>query len=243
MKRIMIVLLFSNIVYAEPAYQLSSHPLVAIYANPIANAQAQSQGAISTPIVTTVTQQAVQYTTLQQLIEPNVSLLYRSLQEYIKKHWLLCTLVTASALYAALFAYIVYTHHALHELHCWSIWHSHETFEQLSAHPHNILKKALVKDIAAHYINPTNPTDALWPLNHFMHAIKEEEFRLKRYLSIVSLIQRTPFFRVLPTLQDEFAKDSLNRLNFVYHLFSAWSADLTWERLMQTGDRICLEKK
>lgn len=208
------------------------YPVVIFSNAPSATAQAGAQGVNSAPIITTVTQQA---NNAQSIAFDKIPALYNTCIQYLKENWVTCSLVTLAALYAALVTYLLYEDYALHQLYYWSMWQKHETMESLMKTPAATLQELLIKNIATQYINQTDPTDALWPLTHFIHAIQHEETRLKQYLSYAALIKQTPFFRILPALQDHYAQEALDRLHFVYHLFTSWSANLTWERLNQRG--------
>jgi|GEM_PF-5389619 len=224
----------------QPPYPPQPYPPIVINNNLGATAQSQAQGATNTPIVTTITQQLPQ---LQSQIQDTLSLSYKTLIQYLKDHWLLCSVVTASSVYAALLVYLLYAEHALHNLYYWSKWRHEEDLESLMKKPSQAIAEALVKDIAARYINPENPTDVLWSLSHFMQTIEYEECMIKRYITCTSIIKKTPFFRILPTLQDQYAQEALNRLHFVYHLFTTWAAELTWERLKNGGNPLCTPTK
>lgn len=157
--------------------------------------------------------------------------LFDTVKEYANKNWLFCSITTACAFYTALVTYILYARYRIQNTHHWSNWQLHLTLEQLMQQTDTQLKVMLIKDIASYYINPQNPTDSLWPLTQFLIAVKEEERAINRYLSLTGIIQKTPFYRILPTLYHDQARDALTRLTFVYHLFASWSADITWDQL------------
>lgn len=208
-------------IWSSLAAQNQSQPPVAIYISSSPTAIAQGVQSI-----TTITHQP-----LLQAIKPNVSLLYDLMRSYIKEHCFFLSCIGIFSLYSALLFFLFNEHYALHTSYCWGVWRKNETFEQLCAQPHETLKIQLIKDIAAYYVNPQNPTDTMWPLSHFINATKKEEARLKHYIYVAKVLKKTPLLSILPTLQEEYAQEVLARLQFVYHIFTAWSADLTWEAL------------
>lgn len=234
MKRILLTCSLSSILIAQQPQIIPTAsgnivlPQMIFHIHSNATAENVAKQVVTTE--TNTTQQLVNTITTTPF-EPDITGIYTALTAYLKKHWLFCSFIAASTLYGVLLTYLFYTHYALYELHHWSRWRNHATFEQLAKQSHEELKADLVKEIATYYINPQNPTDALWPLTKFIEKIHIEEQQLKRYLSITVLIKKTVLPRLLPRLQDEYAQTALARLHFVYHLFTAWAADLTWERL------------
>ncbi len=188
-----------------------------------------------TQVTTVATQTQETTTTLVPSLHNRISSGYTLLTDYLKEHWLACTLVTAAALYGGLIAYIVRTRNKIMHQHYWSKWQEHQTLDQLMQQPDGILKLHLIKEISARYVNPQNPTDSLWPLTQFFIAFKKEEAELKKYLTVAAYIKKTPLYRIVPQLHEEYITEALHRINFVYHLFTSWSADITWERLHKIG--------
>lgn len=176
-------------------------------------------------------QPAVQQPSLQERLQPFCA----TLVTFMRKHWLGCGAIAVGVLYGWLMSYILYMRNRIQHTHLWSSWQRHQTMEQLMLQPHEILKTALVKDIAAQYINPDNPTDQVWPLSEFISACKCEEKELRRYLAIAAVLKKTGLYKILPSLADEYAAQALTKLLFVYHLFAAWSADITWQQLRNKG--------
>ena len=242
MKRMAVVLLWSCFsAYAQQNPPPTTPPIHFHIHNTVqSNANADNAPIMQVKTITAQMQEAMQVqeaTQIQTQPSLNTQLLsaYAILTAYIKKHWLACSLVTAGALYGALVSYLLYAQHRMHHVHHWSKWQSHQTLEELMQQPSETLKIMLVKNIATHCMNTQNPTDPLWPLTQFIITFKKEEAELNRYLSITALIKKTPFYRMLPTLHDEHARNALTRLNFIYHLFASWSADLTWDQLTKIG--------
>jgi hypothetical protein len=200
----------------------------AFYFNTQSSAGSEAKPVTQLAPTTTQTQiqPVVQSSTLQDRLQP----FYATVIAFMHKHWIGCGAIAVGALYGWLVTYILYMRHRIQHTHLWSSWQRHQTMEQLMLQPHEILKTALVKDIAAQYINPDNPTDQVWPLTEFMSACKREEQELRRYLSIAKIVKKTGLYRILPSLADEYAQQALTKLLFVYHLFTAWSADITWQQ-------------
>lgn len=185
------------------------------------------------PVVTQaqVQAQTVVQPTLQERLQP----LYTTLKQFVDAHWLGCSLVAVSAVYGVLLTYILRARYRFQHSHLWSSWQRHQTMEQLMVQQHETLKAALVKDIAAQYINAENPTDQVWPLTEFISACKAEEHELRRYLAIAGVLKKTGLYRVFPNLNYDYAQQALTKLLFVYHLFAAWSAEMTWQQLRCKG--------
>lgn len=192
---------------------------------------ATQQKTVTDITTTTVQKQEVAQPNLLQKTHEQMESLFDIAKAYVTKHWLFCSISASCALYSALVTYILYARYRIQTVHRWSNWQLHATLEQLMQQTDAQLKLLLIKDIASYYINPQNPTDSLWPLTQFLIAVKEEERAINRYLSIAGIIQKTPFYRIFPTLYHDQARDALTRLTFVYHLFASWSADITWEQL------------
>lgn len=204
------------------------------------SASAENASITEVKTVTTQLQKAMQVQEVTQ-IQPQPSLnaqllsAHAMLIDYIKKHWLACSLVTVATLYGALVSYLLYAQYRMQHVHYWSKWQNHQTLEQLMQQSSESLQIILIKNIATQCMNSQNPTDSLWSLTQFVIAFKKEEADLKRYLSIAAFIKKTPIYRLLPIVHDDYASNALTRLNFVYHLFTSWSADFTWDQLTKIG--------
>ena len=243
MKQMARVMLWSSVsLYAQqniplPVYSMAL-PQNQYFVVNLQNASQSTATAESIPVtqVTTIATQTQQTTTtIEPSLHSRFSSVYTLFTDYLKEHWLACTLGAAGALYAGLVAYILRTRTRIMHQHCWSKWQQHQTIDQLMQQPDGILKSQLIKEISAHYVNPQNPTDPLWPLTQFLSALKKEEAELKKYLTIAVYIKKTPFYRIVPQLHEEYVAEAVHRINFVYHLFASWSADITWERLHKIG--------
>ena len=199
----------------------SQSPQTVFYVMPTALAHAHGGNTITT---ISIPQQS-----LLQTIKPNALHIYEYLKTYVKEHALFLASMSTFGLYALLICFLLNEHHALKESYYWSSWHKNELFESLYTHSPATLKMQLIKDIATQYVNPNNPMDPLWPLTHFISAIKKEELRLNRYIYIANIIKKTPLVRILPSIQDQSAQEALNRLLLIYRIFTEWSADITWD--------------
>lgn len=237
MKRFVGVLLWSC--FLASAQQNPSpvpvHPAVHVHVYNTAQSNATAENAAQIKVENTNTQ--IQEVTQIQQPSLNTQLMsaYSLITQYIKEHWLLCTVVATGTLYVSLIAYLWHVHYRIYHAHMWSVWQNHQTLEELMQQPSATLKATLVKHIATVYMNSQNPADPIWPLTQFIVAYHKEEAELKKYLRITALIKKTPLYRILPTLHDDYAQAALTRLTFVYHLFVSWSADLTWEQLNKHG--------
>lgn len=212
---------------------------VHLHSNINTSATAGNNTQVNTENTNTIENNNTQIQEVTQVQQPSLNeqmmSAYSLIVQYLKENWLLCTAVTVGTLYASLITYIWYAHYRIYHKHTWSTWQKHSTLEELMQQPSATLKATLVKHIASVYMNQQNPADPISPLTAFVVAYHKEEAELKKYLKIAGLIKKTPLYRILPTLQDEYAQNALTRLTFVYHLFVSWSADLTWEQLNAHG--------
>ncbi len=222
---------YQTVFVPYPIMQPSPQPTQVFVNTSAQNHTATQQNPVTEIATSNIQRQELTPPNLLQKTHEQMESLFDIAKAYVTNHWLFCSITAACTLYSALVTYILYARYRIQNVHRWSNWQLHATLEQLMQQTDAQLKLLLIKDIASYYINPQNPTDSLWPLTQFLIAVKEEERAINRYLSIAGIIQKTPFYRIFPTLYHDQARDALTRLTFVYHLFASWSADITWEQL------------
>jgi hypothetical protein len=150
----------------------------------------------------------------------------------MRNHWFLTTTVATVGVYGIVLLFLLKEQYYFADTQRLCQWQAPLTLQELCAYPHDKLQELLIKYIAAQYINPQKPTDTIWPLTQFMIAFQKEEYRIKRYLKIVNCLQATQLSRLFPPLHEVRAKEYLDRLAFMYHIFTAWTAHLTWEAMI-----------
>jgi hypothetical protein len=158
------------------------------------------------------------------------------LKELIKGNKYKLIFACACSAYAALFAYLVHANLRMRDEALWARWRSEDSFEQLASIPHKQLAQDLVFAIQRRYTSEKQFTDFIQPLTQFLHDLGQEKKMLKNYLATGTWIMRLRLYHVLPINQTkmELAKNLLQRLCFIEHVFLSWAAEFKIQKNIAT---------
>lgn len=139
--------------------------------------------------------------------------------------------------YFALIVYIARANHRINDYALWARWRIEDSFEQLASIPHKQLAQDLVFSIQRRYTNEKQFTDFIQPLSQFLHDVAQEKKLLKNYLTAGKWITRLRLQYILPINQKriDLAKNLLQRLCFIEHVFLSWAAEFKIQQNVATS--------
>lgn len=108
----------------------------------------------------------------------------------------------------------------------WKSWKKDMSIESMFSLKQQDLAHQLLLDIQMHYINPTAPTDTTEPISKFIVDLALEEEYIKKYLDLISLLERLRvlrfiYFKTEKTKYEEYA----TRISCLKGLFALWLSE------------------
>jgi len=107
------------------------------------------------------------------------------------------------------------------KLRHWKNWKKESTLENLFSIKQQDLAQQLLLDMQLHYLNPGAPTDTTEPISKFLIAIAQEEYYLRKYLELITLLERFHVARFIyfKTEKQKYAEYAtrINCLKFTIH--------------------------
>ena len=107
----------------------------------------------------------------------------------------------------------------------WCNWKAEVLFEIFKNSDKKELAEELLEAIQTRYLNTSNPTDHVGPLNNFLEDYRRELHIFRSYFFIATWIKRLHLTKIFPiNNQDiELLKEKIERLCYIKAIFFEWT--------------------
>jgi hypothetical protein len=159
-----------------------------------------------------------------QTVQPCSDFFQKSMTTFARHKQKIVTLSTLSGM--SIFYYRIASYQGAIRATVWGQWKAHLALLTLAQVPQDELIAELLMDIQRAYINPDNPTDALYPITTFTDALQAEWDAITNYIWWHTWCSRLYIARWLPFDKKllENAPEQLQRLEFIQTMFRSWIA-------------------
>ena len=146
------------------------------------------------------------------------------------------TLITATTLSLSTYLYLCYQLKKaiwlMRDKGSWCNWKTEEPFQSLKKYDKKELAQDLLEAIQNRYLNSSQATDHVGPLNSFLEDYRRELYIFRSYFFIATWIKRLHLTRIFPiNNQDiELLKERIERLCYIKAIFFEWAADYKTKR-------------
>ncbi len=150
----------------------------------------------------------------------------RSWQEMLLSKEILITTTTLSlSTYLYLYYQLKKAIWLMRDKGSWCNWKAEAPFETFKNGDKKELAQELLESIQTRYLNSSNPTDHVGPLNSFLEDYRRELYIFRSYFFIATWIKRLHLTKIFPVNnQDiELLKEKIERLCYIKAIFFEWT--------------------
>ena len=157
----------------------------------------------------------------------------RSWQEmFLSKETLIMTVTLSFSTYCYLCYQLKKAVWLIRDKGAWCNWKAEVTFETFKNGEKKELAQELLESIQTRYLNSSNPTDHVGPLNSFLEDYRRELYIFRSYFFIATWIKRLHLTKIFPiNNQDiELLKEKIERLCYIKAIFFEWTCEYKTKR-------------
>jgi hypothetical protein len=149
------------------------------------------------------------------------------------------TLITTITLSLSTYLYLCYqlkkATWLMKEQGAWCNWKAKEPFETFKSIDKKELAQELLEAIQNRYLNSSNATDHVGPLNSFLEDYRRELYIFRSYFFIATWIKRLHLTRIFPINNQDigFLKERVERLCYIKAIFFEWAAHYKTKRCIK----------